>query len=341
MADAMSQEPLPGDDGATTGHQSHRYLRLSLAIVVFALFIGVGVEAAGDGWSLLPSISHYFYTPAHNVFVASLVAASLALVALAGRDLETLILDIAAVFAPLIALIPTGIDTNTLERITGRPATPVSSPCDPDGNCIPAEFVGPISNGVATYLLVLVVVVILTLALRVKTVVALITGWTELAVRRRVWTLFAVFTAPLSALVVAAWLRQVSVVEGSFPFNGLFGLSVHFTVTILFFTCFTVVPVINAVKYFVSRRRGEQPNDGEAEIKKRHLVVYIAVPAAMIIDIGWLIWIVHSDAEGSWVLLGEVVALALFAVFWVVQTLQRWGDPNQSSLAFDGMARTP
>jgi hypothetical protein len=106
-------------DSATTPHRTHRALRLSLAMVVLALFVGVAVEVVRSGGLVLPAISLYFYTPAQGVFVSALVAASLALVVLAGRDLETVFLDVAAVFAPLIALVPTSITRAQWERITG------------------------------------------------------------------------------------------------------------------------------------------------------------------------------------------------------------------------------
>src|ERR1041384_993146 len=110
----------------TTGQRTHRALRLALAFVVFALFAGVLVQLVADGGTFRPSISHYFYSPAHNIFVAALVAASLALIALTGRDIETVFLDLAAVFAPLIAFIPTGLATDSPEGL----------PCDGNDNCV-------------------------------------------------------------------------------------------------------------------------------------------------------------------------------------------------------------
>src|SRR5690606_12091570 len=51
-----------------TGQRTHRYLRLALVGLVLTLLIAVSVEIVRSG-TVLPSISHYFYSPARNVFV--------------------------------------------------------------------------------------------------------------------------------------------------------------------------------------------------------------------------------------------------------------------------------
>jgi hypothetical protein len=103
-------------DTATTSLRTHRYLRLSLVFVVFSLLVAVLIQTvviSWDplvlGWNPQPSISHYALTSANGVFVGALIAASLALLALSGRDRATTLLDIAAMFAPLIAIVPTGL----------------------------------------------------------------------------------------------------------------------------------------------------------------------------------------------------------------------------------------
>ena len=68
----------------TTGHRTHRYLRLSLSLIVIAILVGVAIESLELG-TVLPSISHYYYTPVQGVFVGALIAASVALAALSGR----------------------------------------------------------------------------------------------------------------------------------------------------------------------------------------------------------------------------------------------------------------
>ena len=224
------------DDRATTGHRSHRYLRLSLAVTVLALFVGVGVQIARSGvW--LPSISHYVYTPAGGIFAASLVAASLALVVLAGRDLETIFLDVAAVFAPIIALVPTGISAELLRRVSGLEDV-ASGPCSPDEDCIPARSMDAVYTGVITYAVVVGCVVVLSIWVRRDTLRMLWRTRADAAVAGRAWALWSTFTAPVVAVVVVVVLMLAAFVDpvsAGFPFNPWIGISVHLAATILFF----------------------------------------------------------------------------------------------------------
>jgi hypothetical protein len=329
VADPIRPQAPALDDAATTGHRSHRYLRLSLAVMVLALFVGVGVQVARSGGLVLPSISHYFYTPASGVFVASLVAASLALVVLAGRDLETVFLDVAAVFAPLIALVPTGISAGLLTRVTGESGVAMG-PCSPDENCIPERELEAVRTGVVTYLVVLACVVLLALWIRRDTFRML---WRTRRVRRvegRAWAVWSTLTAPVVAVAVAVVLGLAAFVDpisAGFPFNPWLGISVHFAATILFFASFAAVPVINVIRYLVARR------DGDTRLKARYAVVYVLVPVLMAIDIVTMAVIVKTDAPGPGVLVCEAIALTLFAGFWVAQTIQWWREDNPPHVA--------
>ena len=95
--------------------RSYRYLRIALVGVVVIIIAAVVIESSISG-TWLPSISHYYYTPARNVFVGALVAASVALLVLSGTDAEGAWLDVAATFAPLIALIPVAVDPAVMGR---------------------------------------------------------------------------------------------------------------------------------------------------------------------------------------------------------------------------------
>lgn len=333
MAAPTPQTNLPTDE-ATTGQKSYRYLRLSLAMIVAALFISITVEvvtAGIAGHQTLPSISHYFYTPAHNVFVASLIAASLALAVLAGRDLETVFLDIAAVFSPLIALVPTGITDGLFKDITGSHTTTPMSNCDSNANCVPSSYVDAIHNGVATYSIVVGIAVVLIVIVRAKRFRELWPSQTTAGLRARLW-LSAFGSAAIAAIVAVVMLLStfVAPVNVNFPFNTWLPLSVHFAATILFFGSFTAVPIINALRYR-ALRRGASLAPGESEITKFQGIVYHIVPVAMVLDIIAVIIVVKLDPPGSWVLICEALALALFAWFWIVQTVQRWHEVNPPS----------
>jgi len=106
----------------TSTHRTYRYVRLSIVGATLVLAVSLAIELATGG--MLSSVSAAFYTPAGHVFVGSLCAISLALLVLSGRSVEQSLLDIAAVFAVIIALVP----------------TPVTDPtCSGETVCVPEE----------------------------------------------------------------------------------------------------------------------------------------------------------------------------------------------------------
>ena len=87
--------------------KSYRYLRLSIVVVVAALLAAVVIERIDAGcWQ--DSISAYYYTPAHAVFVGALVAIGVCLIAVKGStDLDDVLLNVAGMLAAIVAFVPT------------------------------------------------------------------------------------------------------------------------------------------------------------------------------------------------------------------------------------------
>ena len=137
----------------TSLQRTYRYLRIGLAGTVVVIFVSVAVAIPVVG--LLPSISHYFYTPARNGFVGALMAGTLALLALSGRRAEPVLLDAAALVAPLIAIVPAEIAPGSVPGLDDRCVDA----------CVPAAFWPSINNGVATYLIVGTLAVIVAIAM--------------------------------------------------------------------------------------------------------------------------------------------------------------------------------
>ncbi|KQQ66128.1 hypothetical protein [Microbacterium sp. Leaf320] len=304
------------EDTAPTSLRTHRYLRLSLVFIVFALLTSVVIQTVVTswepfalGWKPLPSISHYFYTPARTVFVGALIAASLALLALSGRDRATTLLDISALFAPLIAIVPTGLANR--QRIGGFE-------CPDNFECVPVEFQGDMRLGIAVYVVV-VVVVVLTMAV----------------IRRRTRTpnpsaRLVSIIAVITAAAVAA-LAFVPALNPQFPFNFWPVHSIHFVVTLVFFGVFAAVPILYA---------GGPLDPGETPPTPRQRSIYRWIAGLLIVDLLLLVVALlfrQAFGETPVVLFGEAVALILFATFWWVQTFQRWDDPNPPSI----VARRP
>jgi hypothetical protein len=96
-----------GQGDYAMGLKTYRYLRLSMIIVMVALAASV-LLAHREHTFFEQSISAYYYTSAHSVFVGVLVAIGVALTVIKGRTAaEDWLLGIAGVFAPIIAFVPT------------------------------------------------------------------------------------------------------------------------------------------------------------------------------------------------------------------------------------------
>ncbi|MDQ0728436.1 hypothetical protein [Microbacterium sp. W4I20] len=295
-----------------TGRKTHRYLRLSLVFVVFTLLASVAVqsfvvswEPFTVGWQVLPSISHYFYTPVRSIFTGALIAASLALLALSGRGPAPTLLDIAALFAPLIAIIPTGINAE-------RPIGDLTCPGTDD--CVPGQYLEDARLGVAVYVIVVIVVVLTMMWIRKH---------------QGITTPSALLVSSI-AVVTAAVFAVFTFVPGlndAFPLNFWpLPQSLHFLATLLFFGTFAAVPILHA-------RGVADPTEKTPELWQK--VFYRWVAGLMIADLVMLVaaFVLRNSLGGfPLVLIGEALALALFAAFWWVQTFQRWNDENPAGV---------
>ncbi|GAA1246410.1 hypothetical protein JOF42_003267 [Microbacterium phyllosphaerae] len=299
------------EDTAPTSLKTHRYLRLSLVFIVVTLLLSVVIqtivtswEPFALGWTPLPSISHYFYTPARTVFVGALIAASLALLALSGRDRATTLLDISALFAPLIAIVPTGLANH--QRVG-------PFECPDIFECVPVEFQGDMRLGIAVYAVVVMALVITMAVIRLRT-------RTPNPSARLVSIIALITAAAVAALAFAPALNEY------FPFNFWPVHSIHFVVTLLFLGVFAAVPILYA---------GGPLDPGETPPTPRQRSIYRWIAGLLIVDLLLLVAALafrQVFGETPVVLFGEAVALILFAAFWWVQTFQRWDDPNPPSI---------
>jgi hypothetical protein len=277
---------------STSVQRTYRYLRVAIAGTVVVIFVSVGLAAASVGW--LTSVSDYFYTPARNAFVGALLAASLALVALSGRGAERALLDAAALFAPLIALVPTTLAPGSVPGVV--------VPCT--DRCFPPEFEADAANGVATYLVIGLLTVLVGVLLAALRQVSLdIVGFS--------------LVSSTAVLVVtgALWLfaREAFLAQG------------HFVATVAFFALFATVAVLNAFP-----RRGAPPSPV-------FRILYIAIAAGLVaVLVVYVLLLPEADASGlPVVLLAESAALILFFAFWVVQGVEKWTDADPSIRASD------
>lgn len=273
---------VPGD-ASTSLQRTYRYLRLAIAGTVAVVFVAVALTVPAVG--LLPSISHYFYTPAATLLVGALLSVSVALFALSGRGAQRVLLDLAATLAPLVAIVPTVIAPGSVPGLEAG--------C-PDGAtmCVPAPFVAGVGIGVLTYLIVGVLVVALACGLAAAG-----------RVDRRGTLLSVALAAPvLLAVGLGWWLAR-----------DLFLRWAHLAAAVAFFAVIAAVAATGALA----------PAAADAPRRRRGVSLGIAISLVVVVAGMPLYGGLHVGAV-SGVFAGEVAALVLFAAFWVLQSVGYW-----------------
>lgn len=93
----------------TSAIKTWRFLRLAIVGLVGGLAFSVAyerIDGSADCWQT--SISGYYYTHAQPYFVAALVAVGVCMFCLKGNtEAEDVLLNLAGMFAPVVALVPT------------------------------------------------------------------------------------------------------------------------------------------------------------------------------------------------------------------------------------------
>ncbi|MCS5720000.1 hypothetical protein N1027_17855 [Herbiconiux sp. CPCC 205763] len=284
---------------STTLQRTYRNLRLGIAGTVVLIGVAVAIISVKEG--ILVSVSAYYYTPARNVLVGALITASFAMLALSGQGIQRVLLDAAALFAPIIALVPTLLAPG---RVPGTPYR-----CGPGLTCVPDAVLPEVELGVWTYL------VFGTLVLVVAIVVASVRVAREGRVVVRT-------VAPSFAI---AFVVLISVLLGWLLAPDVFLASAHLVSAVIFFGLIAAVAVANAF----------DPVDPRERRPPRWLRVgYWIVAAALVVDLAAIIAVVGFgltlEVTPSPLFVGEAIALALFVAFWVLQSVQKWNadDPR-------------
>ncbi|WP_139230913.1 hypothetical protein [Microbacterium sp. cf046] len=271
----------------TSLQRTYRYLRIAVTGTVVVIFVAVGVTIPIVG--VLPSLSHYYYTPANTLFVGALITVGVCLFALSGRGPERVLLDVAAILIPLVAIVPTVISPGWIVGVRVGCV----------GACVPAAYDAAVDVGVATYLIIGAIVLVVASTL-------IVVGEVE----REGGILSLVIGAVLLIAVGLTW----------WLWREVFLQWTHFVAAIGFFGVIAAVAMVNA--FWPTRRR--RPT-------RMLKVAYAVIAIALTLDV------VALPLFGSlrigpfyWVFIGEVIALLLFLAFWMLQSIQFWSsvDPD-------------
>jgi uncharacterized membrane protein SirB2 len=281
---------------------TYRYLRMAMPLL--AVMLGTSVllqiyEPAGNCW--LSSISAYYYTAARAVFVACLCAIGTCLIVYRGTGREDMALNISGALAFMVALIPTPLKP----LLAADPHEPL---CARFNQPSESQFAASLDNNVKAALIAATAVAALTVLLRLLLPDQRGSGRPGLGL-----TIGAPVAVALGWWIFLSnpqWVRD----------HG------HEWSARLLFAGIAVMIVMN-----VWPRLAGQHADGPWTWHRWvYLVIFILMAAAALI-LGlataheWLynalFWL-----EGS--------LIALFMVFWVVQTAEHWNPrPANESVA--------
>jgi hypothetical protein len=278
---------------STSLQRTYRYTRIAIAGCVLVIAVSV-VTASIQLGEILPSVSAYFYTPARTTLVGALIAAGIGILSLSGRGLDRGLLAAAALFAPLIAIVPT--------RIAPGLVPGVSAPCPGNApNCIPANLLATIQNGVITYEIIGLLGVIVAFGIAV--------GSQRLGDRAVLVSILIALIVILGVGASSLWLTTFFLQDGHIVFSGLF------------FLLLSGVALRSVFPFAAERRRSRLVK-----------ILFGIIGVAMTVDVAVLLIVVPFLPQGGDpVLIGESIALVLFFVFWLLQSGRDWNLADPAS----------
>lgn len=279
---------------STSTQRTYRHLRL--AIVASAAMALVALVVVTVAVGPVTSLSALYYTPGRTLFTGAMFGIALALVALSGHSVEQVLLDIAAVFAALIAVVPTPL---------GAHDTPATGGTCPEGTvCVPATDARGAAVGV-------IVVAVMGILVSVAAVC--------LAAARRGagQALSAGVVVPVVVVVLVSIGAILWLVVAA---PALLALG-HLVATAAFFGIMIVVSLISAIT---------------AHRPWRALYVVLTVGMFVSVAYLAVVFVAHLNGGGRgqpWVLVGEVALIVFFMMFWLGQTAQKWQEINPAIMS--------
>jgi hypothetical protein len=276
-----------------TALETYRYLRGGIPVMLVMLGAALLSERAhATCWQT--SISAYYFTSAHGVFIASLCAIGTLLIVYKGsKDTEDVLLNLAGILAFVVALVP-----------TSRPVLFCGDASLPDG----AVTDGAIIRNVW--------------ALAVALVVARGASW---------WMYRRTGTGRDRSTLgnVALWVQRAVLAIGVVTLIAIpewFVANAHGVAAVAMFSAFIVTVLINA---FLA---GHQDEDKCPHHRLYH-VAYQAISVAMVLTLVAAV-AVHLilDDFNHVVLVVEVALIFEFGAYWVVQTIELWSVSTRDEL---------
>jgi hypothetical protein len=268
------------------------YLYLRVGLVALAVFLGASlvIELAFGDTEWQGSISAYYYTPVRSVFVGTLTAMGVCLIAIKGRDKphEDLMLNLAGMCAPVVAMVPTPLESDS---------------CGSSSRCVPDAYVPGVVNNVEA----LLVVGTLALLFAARTV------------RRDTHERGDLVALGVAAAGLAGFALWFALGRDSFLDFAHYGTAVPM------FGLIVAVALVNAARVDDFVAAGGTLTVGHARTFQRAYRV-IAYSMGVVIGAALVLFVVKaatgSEPFAHWVFLVEALLLVAFTAFWILQTVQ-------------------
>ena len=275
---------------------TYRYLRGGMAVMIVMLGVAVvGERLAATCWQT--SISAYYFTTAHSVFIAALCALGVQFIVYKGSsDTEDVLLTLAGILAFVVAMVP-----------TTRPVLL----CGRYG--LPAEY--DVKHAIVNNVWAVVIAL----------VVARIASWW---LYRRTNTAQPKSVFGTVSLYLLRAILAIGVIALVF-FQDFFDSHAHgIAATIMFLAIITTVVT---TAFLVSRQE-----DVKSPHRRLYLMLYQGIAAAMIVTLIAVV-VLHFalDSWNHWVIVVETALIVEFTCYWVVQTIELWTTPNRFELLSD------
>jgi hypothetical protein len=321
--DAQTRAAIAQQEDRGTVKKSYRYLRLAMVGLLLCLAAAVLYQSWNQG-DLLGSVSAYYYTPAQAFFVGGLIGLGACMIALKGMNtVEDVALNLAGVFAAIVAIVPTGRPKVYDEAVRACQEADAALLAGLDCPSVQALADATRAN-VDNNLFALLAVGGLALLL------SLVVAWSDgtfkpeavKSAKKNFVLGFGVALGLWLAILIARWVSLRWVID-----NG------HWIAAVLLFVCIFVVAVANARR--VEKEESEEPSGKDSPsaaqesmaaarefIAKRRRrdwrYVWIARLMLAVAVVTIVLW-KFADLSLFWV---EASVFLLFMAFWTVQTFE-------------------
>jgi uncharacterized membrane protein (UPF0136 family) len=263
-------------------------------MVVMVSMLGValiGERLIATCWQT--SISAYYYTTAHSIFVAGLCTIGALFIVYEGSsDTEDALLNLAGILAFVVAMVP----TSRPDLLCGSYVLPKY------------EVTHMITNNVWSVVIAL------------GTVQALY--WT---LARR--STSSRKTSPLGIVtLVVFWAVMIIGLTGLIFFRKQFDSIAHYAAAVTMFVA--IIATVGITAFLVKHQ-----DESKSRHRRGYYRWYASIAAAMIGTLLTVIALHFAlDAWNHWIIAIEALLILEFAAYWAIQTIELWNTPNRNEM---------